>query len=99
MITHAYSVYDRKGLIYNVPFFAISDGAAVRSFSDLVNDRNTTVGRHPLDFVLFRVGSFDDSTGMLIPIVPILHVTDAEPLVDRGTAELFTEQQGMKANG
>src|SRR5258708_3350659 len=89
MLTHAYCVYDRKAQLYNVPFFAITDGSAVRSFQDLANDPQTTVGRHPLDYVLFRVGSFDDATGLLIPNVPILHVSDAAALVNSGTGDLF----------
>lgn len=105
MITHAYCIYDRKGLIYNVPFFAITDGSAVRSFADLANDPQTTIGRHPVDYVLFRVGAFDDSAGMLIPHVPILHVADAASLINAGTGDLFADphagvlNQAVKTNG
>lgn len=81
MLLHAYSLYDRKALQYHVPFFAVADGSAVRSLEDLANDLNTTVGRHPGDYVLFRVGSFDDGAGVLQPLVPAQHVTDALALV------------------
>ena len=81
MILHAFAIYDRKALTYHAPFFANADGAAVRSFSDLANDSNTTVGRHPGDYVLFRVGAYDDSAGGLLPANPIEHVADAAALV------------------
>lgn len=81
MILHAYSVYDRKALQYHAPFFAVTDGAALRSFMELANDPNTMVGRHPADYVLFRCGAFDDSAGGLLPSSPIEHVSDALPLV------------------
>lgn len=77
MLTHAYSVYDNKALVYGVPFFAPTDGYAVRAFGDLANDPNTTVGRHPGDFALFCVGSFDDSHAVLQPVSPVRHVIDA----------------------
>lgn len=81
MILHAYTIYDRKALQYHSPFFAVADGAALRSFMDLANDPNTTVGRHPADFILYRCGGFDDVTGGLLPVPVLDHVSDALPLV------------------
>lgn len=80
MKLYAYCIYDRKSLIYNAPFFAVSDGAATRSFSDLANDPQTTIGRHPGDYVLFRVGTFDDAIGNMLPDTAA-HVADAAALV------------------
>lgn len=95
MKLHAYCVYDRKGLIYNSPFFAVSDGSAARSFSDLANDMSTTVGRHPMDYVLFRVGTFDDGNAMLQPENPV-HIADANALVSPKAELPFTRS---RANG
>lgn len=81
MLLNAYSIYDRKGLNYHAPFFAATDGLAVRSFSDLANDANTTVGRHPADYVLFCVGTFSDTNGSLEPTSPLRHVMDANALL------------------
>ncbi|WNK12512.1 MAG: nonstructural protein [Microvirus sp.] len=78
---HAYTVYDRKALQYHAPWFAVTDGAAVRSFADLANDPSTTVGRHPGDYVLYRLGSYDDAAGLLLPSTAPVHVSDALPLV------------------
>lgn len=82
MIHHAYTIYDRKALIYSPPFFAVADGAAVRMFQDLVGDTGTQVGRHPGDFVLFRAGQYDDSKGELFSIT-LVHIVDALALVPR----------------
>lgn len=81
MILHAYTIYDRKALQYHAPFFAVADGAALRSFMDLANDPQTSVGRHPGDYVLYRCGAYDDAAGLLLPIAPVEHVSDALPLV------------------
>lgn len=77
----AYSIYDNKALIYHAPFFTHTDGAAVRMFSDLANDPNTSVGRHPSDYSLWCIGIFDDQKASLTPVVPLLHVYDAVGLV------------------
>lgn len=81
MILNAYSIYDRKALQYHPPFFASTDGAAVRSFSDLANDVNTSIGRHPADYVLYCVGTYDDQRGLMLSYDPINHVMDATALL------------------
>lgn len=100
MILLAYTIYDRKAHQYHAPFYAVADGAAVRSFMDIANDSSTTVGRHPGDYVLYRVGSFDDSNGSMLPTVGPEHVTDALPLV-RNQPDFFTDPAGhsVRPNG
>jgi len=77
MMLNAYTVYDNKALAYNVPFFTSTDGQAVRMFADLANDSNTAVGRHPSDYSLFFIGSYDDQKGQLLAESPLRHVADA----------------------
>lgn len=91
MILRAYSIFDHKALQYHPPFFASTDGAAVRSLQDLVNDQNTTIGRHPSDYTLYCIGTYDDSNGGLSPAAPLLHVMDAVALVKLTPAPLFEE--------
>lgn len=88
MIYRVYSIFDRKALIYHPPFFQPTDGAATRLVRDLANDVQTQIGRHPGDYVLYRVGTYDDSNGGLYPIDPRDHVVDVIALVDR-PADLF----------
>lgn len=98
MNLNGYSIFDRKAGIYHAPFFAVSHGSAIRSFSDLANDRSTTIGRHPVDYVLFHIGVFDDSSGMFVPMSPPAHVGDAGSLVV-GTDPLPFLKPGIAANG
>lgn len=98
MILNAYTIYDRKALQYHSPFFAVADGAALRSFMDLANDPQTTVGRHPGDYVLYRCGTYDDSSGELFPARALEHITDALPLV-RNQPSLFPEPKAPAGNG
>lgn len=81
MNLNAYSIYDRKALIYSPPFFSATDGTAMRSFAQAANDLNTNIGRFPADFVLYRVGQFNDAKGIMLPESPLTHVADATALV------------------
>ena len=54
MILFSYSVFDRCSGAYDRPFFAISDAAAIRSFSDIAVAADHPIGAHPEDYTLFR---------------------------------------------
>lgn len=81
MVLRAYSIFDNKALTYHQPFFAPTNGAAVRMFQDTANDLNTSIGRHPSDFILYCVGDYDDQNGAMTSYSPREHVVDAISLV------------------
>lgn len=97
MIINAYTLYDRKALQYHTPFFAVSDGAAVRLLQDLVADPNTMPGRHPGDFVLYGIGAYDDSNGSMLPASVLRHIIDALAVAPRPTPLPFDPQPGDAA--
>lgn len=68
MITKVFSIFDAKAAVYGPPFFAPREAIAIRSFTDLANDRSTTISRHPEDFDLRLIGEFNDETGELINV-------------------------------
>lgn len=68
MIFKAFSVFDMKSGAFGVPFFIPTVGQAVRMFSDLASDGNSMVCRHPSDFVLYEIGTYDDATGLLLQL-------------------------------
>lgn len=78
----AFSLLDMKTGHFNTPFFMNHTGAALRAVMDLGADLNTTVGRHPADFVLAQIGEFDDQTGQMEPMVP-LHLGTVLSLLPR----------------
>lgn len=61
-----FSVFDSKVGYYLKPFDMRSKGEALRAFVDLVNDKNTAVGKHPEDYVLFHLGSFNELDGKFV---------------------------------
>lgn len=70
MRLNVYSIYDRASGIYDRPWVAHSDQAASRSFGDISCDAEHPIGQHPEDFTLFRVGTWDDNKGELVPQTP-----------------------------
>lgn len=48
---------------YGVPMFLVSKGQAIRGFSDQVNnpEPNNNLNKHPEDYELFFLGTFDDA--------------------------------------
>ncbi len=61
MLLNMYSVFDSASGIYDRPFFAVSDGAALRSFGDICLDAEHPIGKHPEHYSLFHCGSFNDN--------------------------------------
>lgn len=73
MIVKVYAVYDSKVETYLPPFCQMTNAAAIREFSDRANTPNHQWQKHPEDYSLFCIGSFDDQTGVIDPLQP--HVT------------------------
>ncbi|AXL15447.1 nonstructural protein [Microviridae sp.] len=65
MKLNAYTIFDVASGIYMRPFFSQADGQAIRGFKDIATDADHEVGKHPEDYTLFRVGSFNDTTGKM----------------------------------
>lgn len=91
----AYTLHDVKALTYSPPFFTSNDQVAKRMVSDLVNDNNTMVGRHPSDYKLYKIGTFDEGNGAMQPFAIPEHVLDCISLVPPAPPTLFTPEQLM----
>ena len=92
MILSVYSVFDAKLAAYNVPFFARTDADATRSFGDLCLDPRSRVAQHREDYSLYRLGQFDDETGLLVPQTPVCLMTASAIVVqESGRAPLSSD--------
>lgn len=58
-----FTLLDTKSGVHSPPFFMAHTGQAVRACQDLGADRGTSVGRHPADFMLVQLGTWDDQNG------------------------------------
>jgi len=58
-----YAIYDAQVDAYSQPFYSQTNGSALRAFSDHVNEAGTPANKHPADYFLAQLGTFDDQTG------------------------------------
>lgn len=65
MKTKIFTVYDSKAQSYLPPFYMQSTGQAMRTFEDECNNKESLFNKHPSDFTLFEIGSFDDQTALI----------------------------------
>lgn len=70
MVLNAYAIFDAKADVFGMPFFCLNDPVAQRTIAAAMQDGNTLFGKYPADYQLWRIGSFDDSKGELVPLVP-----------------------------
>lgn len=59
-----FAVYDVKAGYYKNPFIMRTKGEALRGYSDVANDKQTEIGKHPEDFCLFLLATFDEIKGI-----------------------------------
>lgn len=86
MQTFLYSVFDNKALTFCRPFVAVNDATAIRDFYAAATS-DTDIGRFPNDFCLYRLASFQDVSGLIVP----------EPtLVNLGLASLAYESSNPR---
>ena len=80
----AYSIYDNKAAIYLPPFYNTNDQVAIRTFTDILQNPNTPMNRHPEDYSIYHVGYFNEETGSLDGC-PKEHFIDATTILNQIT--------------
>lgn len=58
-----YAIFDKVGQVYHNPWIEVSDQTAGRAFKLACADPSSLYGMCPSDFVLYRVGMFNDKSG------------------------------------
>lgn len=79
MIYQVFSVRDSKAAAYALPFFLPRMEVALRSFRDAVKNPEHDMHRHPEDYALYCLGEFNDETGELHKIEPVLVAQASDP--------------------
>lgn len=59
------AVRDRQLDAFTLPFIAPTIGAAIRAFTDTMNDKGSEPHKHPEDFDLYHLGTISIDTGTL----------------------------------
>lgn len=90
MIKSVFSVLDSKAGVYQAPFLELSVGSAVRAFTLQVN-QPCYMNAFPEDFILYQIGTFDDTTTEYVPLNPIKSLGTAVQYVRDDLTKAFAE--------
>lgn len=66
-----YAIRDAAIKCFVRPFYARSDAEAVRSVSDVCKDSTHPFSQHPEDYEVYKLGEFDEETGLFAVGAPV----------------------------
>ncbi len=72
MLREIYCIKDIKVAAFISPFAMANEVHAKRYFHELCNDETSTINKYPSDYELFRLGTFDDSSGEMVTEIEFL---------------------------
>jgi hypothetical protein len=68
MKLNVFAVYDEKSEVYQMPFYFVFKGEAIRFFQDMCSDSRYPYAKHLSDYALYRLGEFDDRAGEFVSL-------------------------------
>lgn len=60
---------DVKTGAFLAPLTATTPGEAERTYSEILRNEQSIIGKHPNDFPLYEIGKFDEQTGEVFPVL------------------------------
>lgn len=60
MLLQVFSIFDSAVMTWRSPIFTRAKGEILRSFVEAVNRPDTDFAKHPEDYTLFELGTWDD---------------------------------------
>ena len=60
-----FSIYDKIAHVYAKPILMQNAMVAIRSIRDAMENKDHEFAKHPEDYALYELGSFDDISGMI----------------------------------
>ena len=83
MIQTVVSVFDTAAGLFGRPIFVPSRGQAIRSFHDEINRADSEIAKHPEDYILYQLCSFDDNAGRFSDEGPQVLIRGKDAVVSR----------------
>lgn len=78
------SIKDRSVDAFQPPYTVRAEGEAIRNFMDAIQDQSShALHKHPEDFDLYVVATFDDYSGKIVAIEP-RKIGDGKQLSQKG---------------
>ena len=73
-----FAVKDVKTNAFLKPFFVQNEAVMQRAMTDAKNDENSTISMHPEDYQVFKLGTYDDNTGVIEADAPTFKLNVSE---------------------
>ncbi len=70
MILNIFTIFDSKAGAYLPPFYLPQTGMALRTFADCINDAQHSFSKHPEDYTIMAIGTWDDTTALALSTPP-----------------------------
>lgn len=83
MLLKVFSVRDMKAEAFLQPFFCPTQGSALRAFGDACSKPESPFFLHPNDYVLYEIGSYDDSNAVLGSVSPVVMMACAADFAEK----------------
>lgn len=71
MLHKTFAIFDSCAHAFLPPFNLPRSEMAQRAFADCINSKSHQFSEHPEDYVLFQIGTFDDTTGIFNNLEPV----------------------------
>lgn len=77
-----FSIKDMAADAYQSPFVVQTTEVALRSFREAVQNPESPFHKHPQDYALYHIGTFDQKRGVITPCDPYKLVDATSLLMD-----------------
>lgn len=80
------TIYDEKAEIFShFPHPASTENDAIRAFSDALTNPQSEFSKHPLDYSLYHIGTYDVITGEVKALQPIILIISGRDVIKTTT--------------
>lgn len=83
MKQEVFAIYDSAAAIYNMPVFMPTIAMARRIFDDQVKREGSELAKHPEDFILYHLGTYDQTLGKFMNLKEPTRVASALDYVEK----------------
>ena len=82
MILQLVAVFDRASGVYDGPIPVKQLAQAIRQFKDMARNEQSPIAKHPEDYTLMHVGTWNDSEGVVESKIPVKLMNGGEALAE-----------------
>nr|QJB20042.1 MAG: nonstructural protein [Microvirus sp.] len=83
MVQKLYAIYDSKASFFLSPWLSRAPGIAEREFGVACHNPESSLGKFPVDFVLYEIGEYNDADAVIKSFTPPLRLCDGREALQK----------------